>query len=107
MTSGVEESSCDFRSRFSTAAPPTLALDGRSARSRSTVVARAGSEGSTVGTAEIRAYDDPSAAGTAGRAPAMPGSPASTVPACLACDRSTTTCRLPGAPLPKLCCTWS
>ena len=60
MTSGVEESSWFLRSRFSTAAPPTTADAGRSARSRSTVVARAGFDGSTVGTAWMRAWSVPS-----------------------------------------------
>ncbi len=42
MTSGVDSSSWVLRSRFSTAAPPTSAESGRSARSRSTVVAERG-----------------------------------------------------------------
>ena len=52
-TSGVDSSSWVLRSRFSRAAPPTCAESGRSARTRSTVSASAGSEGSTVGTAWI------------------------------------------------------
>ena len=69
MTSGVESSSWVLRSRFSTAAPPTSAEAGRSARSRSTVSPSSGSDGSTVGTAWIRTRSLPSVGGLGGHGP--------------------------------------
>ncbi len=101
ITRGVEESSWVLRSRFSTAAPPTTAEEGRSARSRSTVLLNAGSEGSTVGTAWISAWSVPSAAGMAGMAPLIPGSEDRTLVASRASALSTTIVSVPGAPSPK------
>ena len=101
MTSGVESSSWVLRSRFSTAAPPTYAVEGRSARSRSTVALSAGSDGSTVGTAWISAYGEPSPAGTAGMTPAIPRSPEIVAVAVVASAEFTTMVRVPGAPSPN------
>ena len=85
-------------------APPTIAVRGMRSRSRSIVAARAGSDGSTFGTA-WNSTTSPDALGRGGVTPAIPGSAARIAWVAPALAAGVVTCSAPVAPTPKASCT--